>query len=322
LEAAALTNNAAHQNSDRLDTLAEPKSNPLTGWRLIKRFLRLGEQVSAPVSEPRFIVQGTILSHPGLVREANEDSVIFSIPAGGGAGHAALIAVADGMGGHAAGEVASRIAIETISRLYTEAKGPIPARLKICFTAANRAIIERGEADPACAGMGTTCTAIVMDDDKAWLAHVGDSRAYLLRSDQFHLISQDHTLVGELVKKGILTRDEALLSPDRNIIVRAMGSDRKIDPLIWREGLPLLAGDRLVVCSDGLTDLVADETIQSTITSMSPAEACQTLIDAALAAGGHDNISVGVFLITPPPPSSPDPGLHPTRPIPLSQQPD
>jgi len=119
-----------------------------------------------------------------------------------------------------------------------------------------------------------------------------------MRKDEFQQISEDHTLVAELVRRGTLTREEAALSPDRNVILKALGTAAVVAPTIWSDGRPLQPDDRLLLCSDGLSDLVTDAMMQQFIATRTPIDACQALIDAALDAGGHDNVSVGVFHLT------------------------
>ena len=252
-----------------------------------------------PPGSRRLFIAGAMLSHPGFVRTSNEDRVIYRLPGKDDpdAAFGALALVADGMGGHAAGEVASAIAAESIHYLFYRRPQLVPDALAEAFAAANLAIHQRGSSDADCAGMGTTCTVVVLRDNQAWLGHVGDSRAYLIRGAAIHQISDDHSLVAELVRKGDLTDDEAKVFPDRNVILRALGIRPTVEPTIWSEGLPLLAGDIFVLCSDGLSDLVDDETIRRLAGSLAPLEACQALIDAALQAGGHDNVSVGVIAV-------------------------
>jgi PPM family protein phosphatase len=253
------------------------------------------QQEAAP---PAYRLVGAMLSHPGKVRSNNEDTVAFSLPQGNDGEYPgdALLLVADGMGGHAAGEVASRIAADVLYRCFFAAAGrPIDEVLAECFHQANAEIFDTGQQNPEYAGMGTTCTAIAVRNNCAWLGHVGDSRAYLLRDDTFHQISEDHTLVAELVRRGSLTQEEAAHSPERNVILKALGTTATVAPKIWDEGMALRPDDRLLLCSDGLSDLVTDATMHQLIAAHSPLEACQALIDAALEAGGHDNVSVGVF---------------------------
>jgi protein phosphatase len=264
---------------------------------------------------------GTMLSHPGCVREINEDTVAYVIPGDGDptGRRGALALVADGMGGHAAGEIASRIAAYTVLRVYYELEGSPPEVLGRSLAAAHQAIRNHSQAEPECAGMGTTCTVLVVRDGAAYLAHVGDSRAYLWRDDILHQISEDHSLVAEMVRQGTLTKEEAAQSPQRNIITRALGSEASAEPLVFSEGLPVRRGDVFVLCSDGLTDVVDDHTISETVAHQPPPEACQTLLDAALAAGGPDNISVGVFVIGGSAPVATE--MRSTRPIAIREHP-
>lgn len=240
-----------------------------------------------------------MLSHPGCVRQLNEDVVTYLLPGNTDptAERGALAIVADGIGGHTAGEVASRIAADTVQSLFYQLRGAPPEVLAACFTAANRAINERSRFDPACTGMGTTCTVLAVRDGAAFLGHIGDSRAYLLRQGRLRQISEDHSLVAELVRSGSMTEEEAVRSPERNVIVRALGIGSSVEPLIWREGFPVQLNDRFVLCSDGLSDFVNDETIADIVERLPAFEASHALIDAALAAGGTDNVSVGVFVV-------------------------
>ena len=239
-------------------------------------------------------------THPGLVRQNNEDVIACIVPDEGesAASRGLLAIVADGMGGHAAGEVASAIAADTIRRLYSERDGSPDEVLKAAFAAANEAICRRGRADPACAGMGTTCTVLALRGETAFLAHIGDSRAYLLREGRLRQISEDHSLVAQLVRDGALTPEQAAKSPQRHVILRALGTEPAVEPAVWSQGLPLYPGDIFVLCSDGLTDLVDDRTIGDIVgQGLAPSGACAALIEAALAAGGIDNVSVGVLAI-------------------------
>ncbi len=244
-------------------------------------------------------VRGAMLSHSGRVRADNEDVVLYRIPRAGetAAGQGALALVADGMGGHAAGGFASQIAARAISFLYYRKEQDPLAALREGFRAANHLIHQRGQTDVECAGMGTTCTAIVIRDGLLWLAHVGDSRAYLVRDGRISQISEDHSLVATLVRDGSLTPAQAKTSNDRNIILRALGIQPSVEPFFFKEGMKLRERDGIVLCSDGLHDLVDDGRIREIVAGQPPFDACQALVDLALAAGGHDNISVGVFVI-------------------------
>ncbi|PPQ39421.1 protein phosphatase [Rhodoblastus acidophilus] len=249
-----------------------------------------------------FSVQGAMLSDVGRVRDTNEDSVVYVVPEPGSPQQrkGALAIVADGMGGHAAGEVASAMAVELMRNLVYASEDPPPRALEHAMLAANRAIFEHGRTHPETEGMGTTCTAILIRDDRLYLAHVGDSRAYLLREGRLHQISDDQTLHAKLIRDGLMTEDEALQAPGGNFILQALGAREDICPSIFEQGLRLESGDRLMLCSDGLHGLVAHADLCAAVAGASPEDACRILIDAANAAGGHDNISVGVFHIAAP----------------------
>jgi len=143
--------------------------------------------------------------------------------------------------------------------------------------------------------VGTTCTALALDEDRLWLAHIGDSRAYLLREGSLKQLSQDQTLVAKMVRVGVMTAEEAKTSEHSNVILQALGTSPEIAPELWSEGMALAAGDTLIVSSDGLHGLVDDDGIAEIAGRMAPTEACQALVRCALDAGGHDNVSVGVF---------------------------
>jgi PPM family protein phosphatase len=248
---------------------------------------------------PALRVDAAMRTHVGLIRSVNEDFVCYVTPQGvdAVARRGSLALVADGMGGHAHGELASALAGEVIRRVYYELEGTVPDVLAAAFTAAHRAILEWSEHNPECAGMGTTCTALALRDDKAWLAHIGDSRAYLLREATLSQLSDDQTLVAQMLRDGVLTTEEAENSPVKNVILQALGAAVGILPVIWSEALTLVDGDVLILCTDGLCGLVDDAVIADSAARLAPYDACEALIEAALAAGGHDNVSVGVFRV-------------------------
>src|SRR5258708_15318856 len=208
-------------------------------------------------------VDGAMLTNVGLVRTKNEDTVTFVVrPARGKtAREDALLVVADGMGGHAAGQVASALAAEIVRRVFFELTGTVRNLLSIAFSAANKAILDYGQAHPECAGMGTTCTVLAVRDGAAWLAHVGDSRAYLLRGVTMRQLSEDQTLIRKLVRDGMMTEEEALVSDQNNVRLQALGTAPEINPELWSEGLQLEPDDILILCSAGLHGLVPDKPI-------------------------------------------------------------
>ncbi len=254
---------------------------------------------TGPMNGARLRVRGAMRTDVGRVRTVNEDSVAFVAPAERDpeARLGLLALVADGMGGHAAGEVASAIAAEVVRRIYYSLDAPPPQSFRTALETANRAVLDYAAKNPECRGMGTTCTALAVRDDRVWLAHIGDSRAYILREGELTQLSEDQTLHAQLMRDGLLTAEGATTTPGGNVILQALGTRPEIAPIVWTEGLPLQSGDRLVLCSDGLSNLATAAAIAEIAARDPPSEACGALIDVALEAGGHDNISVGVFAI-------------------------
>ncbi len=228
-------------------------------------------------------------SHRGRIRTNNEDSVF---PAAGGKSAGPLVvAVADGMGGHVGGEVASRLAIEAIA---AETDTPIGGRV----AAANQMILEEVQAKPDLRGMGTTLTVAELSGaGRLIIAHVGDSRAYLLRSAILEQLTNDHTVVAEYVRAGSIRPEDVATHPQRSMLTRALGlyPDLDVDIIETRTR----RGDRLMVCSDGLTSMIDHQRIAGALGLGSPEEAVWTLIEAANQAGGHDNITVAVVDVGP-----------------------
>jgi serine/threonine protein phosphatase PrpC len=250
-------------------------------------------------------VHGAMLTDVGRVRSMNEDTVAFVAPGEQDpeAKLGFLALVADGMGGHAAGEVASALAAEVVRQVYYSVDSTPPLSLRTALETANRTLFDYAATNSDCKGMGTTCSVLVVRDDHLWLAHVGDSRAYILRNGELTQLSEDQTLHAQLVRDGIVTAEDAAASPGANVILQALGTRPEIAPTVWSEGLALAPGDRLILCSDGLFNLVTDIQIAEIAARKPPREACSALIDLALTAGGYDNISVGVFAVEAPCPA-------------------
>ncbi|WP_171060410.1 Stp1/IreP family PP2C-type Ser/Thr phosphatase [Streptomyces montanus] len=222
-------------------------------------------------------------SHKGMIREGNEDS---------GYAGPRLLAIADGMGGQAAGEVASSEVISTIVALDDDVPGSdILTSLGTAVQRANDQLRLMVEEDPQLEGMGTTLTALLWTGQRLGLVHVGDSRAYLLRDGVLTQITQDHTWVQRLVDEGRITEEEATTHPQRSLLMRALGSGDHVEPdLSIRE---VRAGDRYLICSDGLSGVVSHQTMEDTLASyQGPQETVQELIQLALRGGGPDNITV------------------------------
>ena len=230
------------------------------------------------------------ISHVGRQRPGNEDAYLVRPP---------LYAVADGMGGARAGEVASEMAVAALAELLAEPPlddQTAAARLAEAAAEANSRIHSAASADAARSGMGTTLTALLLRDDHALLAHIGDSRAYLLRGDKLTQLTQDHSLVAEMVRDGRLAADEARLHPYRSILSRALGTepDAEVDEL----RVDLLAGDVLLLCSDGLSGPVPLDKLRKGLAAGDPEKAARRLVDEALRHGGPDNVTVvGVQLL-------------------------
>lgn len=220
----------------------------------------------------------TFRTHVGCVRTLNEDSVLVQ---------GRLYVVADGMGGHKAGEVASDLAIRTLSAVCQ--KRADQGVLEKAVMQANGAIALRAQSSEECKGMGTTLTALWFGMRRAFLAHVGDSRAYRLRSGVFTQLTEDHSVVAELMRKGILTAEEAKTHPYRNVITRALGTAATVEVDMLE--LDRRKGDIYLICSDGLTGMVEEVKILTCLQTMELEQAADELLKCALDAGGTDNIS-------------------------------
>jgi protein phosphatase len=246
-------------------------------------------------------VVASVQTDQGCVREINEDSGQFVKPNDPALlmSKGVLLIVADGMGGHSAGEVASRMAVEHISRLYHEKKGEAQDALRQAVEEANRRIHAASLEDEDKHGMGTTCTALAILNGQAFAAHVGDSRLYMLRDRKIYLLTEDHSAVMEMVKLGVITMDEARNHEDKNVILRALGTNPEVEVTMLKP-FSVRVGDQYLLCSDGLYDLVPDQEIESVLGSAEDIHAAgEQLIALAKSRGGHDNITVGIVGIVP-----------------------
>jgi protein phosphatase len=237
-----------------------------------------------------------VVTDLGNIRTNNEDTGLFFRVADPQVTRekGALLMVADGMGGHAAGEVASKMAADTISKEYFKngAAGNIEKSLSKIFALANKNIYEASSANQALRGMGTTCTALVVVNNLVYYAHVGDSRAYMVKKNSIARITTDHTYVQQLVQEGQITAAEAEEHPQRNILTNAMGTKPQIRIDTGQFDLPFEENDSLLVCSDGLYDYLDDAEIAAMVNGNSPQEAADALVAEAKKRGGHDNITV------------------------------
>ena len=236
----------------------------------------------------------------GISRTNNEDN--FCVEEGLG-----LLAVADGIGGSSAGEIASKMAVDVIRDYitrsasanepfigeYDKKNSEFANRLASAIRLSNKAIYEASQNNAAWRGMGTTVAAALFAEDRLSIAHVGDSRGYLIRANSIVQLTDDHSVVSEQVRQGLLTREEASESNIRNIITRALGKDLSLDVDI--DEVELMDDDRVLLCTDGLTTMVSDDAILSMISSIEePEKACCRLIDTANKNGGKDNVTVVV----------------------------
>ncbi|MBA2557099.1 MAG: Stp1/IreP family PP2C-type Ser/Thr phosphatase [Chloroflexi bacterium] len=221
-------------------------------------------------------------SDTGRIRSGNEDRYLIKPP---------LFAVADGMGGAAAGETASTAALDALTEGYERQGIADAGALGGLLAEANEMVLQKARADPQLSGMGTTCTALWLDRDHAHVAHVGDSRAYRYRAGELQQLTSDHTLVAHLVREGRLTPEEAAVDPNRNILSRALGVAPAVEVDLLSE--ELRPGDRFLLCSDGLTVMVSPEEIEKTLgDGGDPQGVAERLVNMANEAGGQDNITV------------------------------
>jgi len=238
------------------------------------------------------------LTDVGRKRPHNEDNMAYVIPKDAQlmTRKGALFLVADGMGGHAAGEVASEIAVDTVSKVYYQDDGDdIAVSLLHAIKRANALIHQRAAENMLRSGMGTTCVAAVLRANVAYIANVGDSRAYLIRGGQVRQVSQDHSWVEEQVRAGLLTRDQARSHAQRNVITRCLGTQADVEVDVFTEELE--EGDAFILCSDGLSGMVADEELRSIVDQYVPQESVYHLVERANEHGGSDNITAIVIRV-------------------------
>ncbi len=250
--------------------------------------------------------RSTGLSHPGRKRRRNEDAWVCQPP---------LFAVADGMGGARGGEIASRVAATALGETVD---GNGEQRVIALVQKANRQVFDRAREDADASGMGTTITVALVEDGVVAIGHVGDSRAYLIRDHKVEQLTEDHSLVAELVRSGRLSPEEAEIHPQRSVITRALGTDPDVD--VDSFSVEAKAGDVFLICSDGLTSMIDDETILGIVEPRRDDlnAAAKELIGAANRSGGEDNITVVFFEMTD---KAPEPPAE-TKAMPVMQAPD
>ncbi len=239
------------------------------------------------------------LSDTGTKRPFNEDSIRCTLlnrhPSSDNQDILAI--VADGMGGHAGGDVASQLAVEIISNSFLSSNSFSQASLVKAFSEANQKIYNAAQRNTSLNGMGTTCTALLISNGNALYAQVGDSRLYLVRGKSIYQMSEDHSVVMQMVREGVISKESAARHPDKNVILRALGTNKNVEVSCWPTPFPIQVGDSFFICSDGLYDLVKDIEIYNIVSLETPHKACELLVSLANFRGGHDNISVGVVKI-------------------------
>jgi protein phosphatase len=256
---------------------------------------------------PGFITAG--LSHPGERREINEDR--FAIESYRlGRTHCLLVVVSDGIGGHLAGEVAAELTVHVIRQHLTTASRKRPTeRMHEAILSAGEAVLAKAGSDPQFEGMGATVALAWILGDRLYTGHVGDSRIYLLRDDRLHQLTTDHTWIQEAIDRQIIRPEEARNHPYAHMLQRAIGGNIQPEPDFRmrmagdksdaqsesHQGMRLKPGDQLLLCTDGLTDLVEDGEIAEALRTQEPEQAAQSLITLARARGGHDNITVVIL---------------------------
>jgi len=236
-----------------------------------------------------------VRSDQGRIRSSNEDACVADL-------ENALFVVADGMGGHAAGEIASRIAASTVEEVVAAGKRPgtdMESLLRLAVEKANMRVYETQMRKPECRGMGSTLTALAFRDGQYYVAQVGDSRAYLFRDDILDQLTQDHSLVWPLFESGILSKDDISRHPQKNLITRSIGTHPEVEADL-KNGVAR-EGDIFLLCSDGLTDVLSDRDIRHILAGngQSTQQMSELLVEAANAGGGPDNVTVVVVNLAP-----------------------
>jgi protein phosphatase len=242
-----------------------------------------------------------MLTDTGNVRTRNEDSIVVFQPRSPDLKKKGVLAVvADGMGGHSSGNVASRMAVDLLgSGFYGNVTDRPLDALKKSFIEANKQIYEQSLTNFALNGMGTTATALVLKEGRAYFVHVGDSRLYRLHGNVLNQISEDQTLVRALLKQGVLTKEQSESFPERNIITSALGSKPELLEMEICKGFEFIRGDQFLLCSDGLHDLVTSEEMKEIMTGNPPQAACDRLVELVKNRGAHDNASLIIIKIVP-----------------------
>lgn len=237
---------------------------------------------------PLHSLETALLSDVGRVRTENQDAgAELQRPSG-----ERLLVVADGMGGHQGGQMASRLTVEVVNEVFQRGDLSGEELLDAAIEEANQRVYDTAARDPSLHGMGTTAVLVLLEDrlDGAWIAHVGDSRIYRLRDGRMEQLTEDHSAVAEMVRRGVITPEEAATHPRRNEILRSLGVHPEVDPTIAH--VDLREGDQILLCSDGLSGVLSDQEIGAVLLRSAPAEAVRTLVDSVNQRGAPDNVTV------------------------------
>lgn len=282
-----------HHRQSRSTTLSLPRHSVKKWFQQFRPGSKPGEHVK------KVSISYGVKSDIGSVRRENQDCQ-GKFPADGSdvtMPRGLLFVVADGMGGHRGGKEASHLAVKSVEQFYFSDDGKsIPNLLEGAFQDANEKIFAYSVANPEFRGMGTTCTAMVFQDSRAHIAHIGDSRAYHIAGEAITQLTEDHSKVAEMLRRGILTPMEAKTHPERSMLYRALGVSglAEVDVI---ENVQVHAGDSFLICTDGLVNHVPDDEIRAVVVAHKPQEACDALVAIANERGGYDNITVQIIHI-------------------------
>lgn len=267
-------------------------------WKKKKKATVQQPADSLPATPDNCTLKIVVKTDVGKVRKNNEDAGTFVKMADEAVtlSKGCMLLVADGMGGHNAGEVASKIAMETISEEYfkKDSDADKEKALANAFVAANKRIFSMSQTDESYKGMGTTCTVLVLAGQQVYFAHAGDTRAYFLKDNKIKQITEDHTYVQQLVKNGDITAAEADVHPQRNVLINAMGTKPTLRVDTGKSEFSFNENDKLLLCSDGLHDYLSDAELAEAMQKKSLQEIADYLIDEAKRRGGKDNITVAL----------------------------
>ncbi|RJR49618.1 MAG: Stp1/IreP family PP2C-type Ser/Thr phosphatase [Desulfobacteraceae bacterium] len=239
------------------------------------------------------------LSHPGIVRSDNQDCCAYYVPGDDLSSRGILLIVADGMGGHSGGAVASKLAVDILMMQYYKCETQdVSEALELSFRRANEEIAERARHEAELKGMATTLTAVVLKEDKLYYAHVGDSRGYLISDHKITQFTNDHSYVADLIRAGVIKEEEAETHPKRNVITRAVGAEVELKVDLPHKNFRLKPDEYILLCSDGLYKVMKDEEIRLIFERLrGPDQLCDELVKLAIERGGPDNITVMVARI-------------------------